>query len=53
MDEKKIVKKKFGKMMEIRCVVEVIRNGESKKKKKMKVEVRKKKLFEIFEKYDG
>lgn len=43
----------FGKMMELRCVTAVIRHGDRTPKQKMKVEVRHKKFFEIFEKYDG
>ncbi|KAH8243534.1 hypothetical protein KR032_008322 [Drosophila birchii] len=43
----------FGKMMELRCVVAVIRHGDRTPKQKMKVEVRHPKFFQVFEKYNG
>ncbi|XP_064211948.1 inositol hexakisphosphate and diphosphoinositol-pentakisphosphate kinase isoform X4 [Tribolium castaneum] len=53
LDDPPIVPTTFGKMMELRCVVAVIRHGDRTPKQKMKVEVRHPKFFEIFEKYDG
>ncbi|XP_045479189.1 inositol hexakisphosphate and diphosphoinositol-pentakisphosphate kinase 2 isoform X5 [Harmonia axyridis] len=53
LDDPPIVPTTFGKMMELRCVVGVIRHGDRTPKQKMKVEVRHPKFFEIFEKYDG
>ncbi|KAK3094438.1 hypothetical protein FSP39_001778, partial [Pinctada imbricata] len=42
-----------GSMMELRSVVAVIRHGDRTPKQKMKMEVKHKKFFELFEKYDG
>lgn len=53
LDDPPIVPTTFGKFMELRCVVAVIRHGDRTPKQKMKVEVRHPKFFEIFEKYDG
>nr|XP_036227092.1 inositol hexakisphosphate and diphosphoinositol-pentakisphosphate kinase isoform X13 [Bactrocera oleae] len=53
LDDPPIVPTTFGKMMELRCVVAVIRHGDRTPKQKMKLEVRHPKFFEIFEKYDG
>ncbi|XP_021941096.1 inositol hexakisphosphate and diphosphoinositol-pentakisphosphate kinase-like isoform X5 [Zootermopsis nevadensis] len=53
LDDPPIVPTTFGKMMELRCVVAVIRHGDRTPKQKMKVEVRHPKFFEVFEKYDG
>jgi inositol hexakisphosphate/diphosphoinositol-pentakisphosphate kinase len=53
LDDPPIVPTTVGKMMELRCVVAVIRHGDRTPKQKMKVEVRHAKFFEIFEKYGG
>ncbi|XP_039307211.1 inositol hexakisphosphate and diphosphoinositol-pentakisphosphate kinase 2 isoform X19 [Solenopsis invicta] len=53
LDDPPIVPTTFGKMMELRCVVAVIRHGDRTPKQKMKVEVRHQKFFDIFAKYDG
>ncbi|XP_052126928.1 inositol hexakisphosphate and diphosphoinositol-pentakisphosphate kinase isoform X14 [Frankliniella occidentalis] len=53
LDDPPFVPTTFGKMMELRCVVAVIRHGDRTPKQKMKVEVRHPKFFEIFAKYDG
>ncbi|XP_020814075.1 inositol hexakisphosphate and diphosphoinositol-pentakisphosphate kinase-like [Drosophila serrata] len=53
LDEPPIMPTIFGKMMELRCVVAVIRHGDRTPKQKMKVEVRHRKFFEVFEKYNG
>lgn len=53
LDDPPIVPTTVGKMMELRCVVAVIRHGDRTPKQKMKVEVRHQKFFEIFEKYGG
>ncbi|XP_052218982.1 inositol hexakisphosphate and diphosphoinositol-pentakisphosphate kinase 2-like isoform X4 [Dreissena polymorpha] len=42
-----------GSMMELRCVIAVIRHGDRTPKQKMKMEVKNKKFFELFEKYGG
>lgn len=53
LDDPPIVPTTFGKMMELRCVVAVIRHGDRTPKQKMKMEVKHPKFFEIFEKYGG
>ncbi|XP_066980671.1 inositol hexakisphosphate and diphosphoinositol-pentakisphosphate kinase 2 isoform X42 [Macrobrachium rosenbergii] len=53
LDDPPIVPTTFGKMMELRCVVAVIRHGDRTPKQKMKMEVRHPKFFELFAKYDG
>lgn len=53
LDDPPIVPTTVGKMMELRCVVAVIRHGDRTPKQKMKVEVRHPKFFEIFDKYGG
>ncbi|CAL8092243.1 unnamed protein product [Orchesella dallaii] len=53
LDDPPIVPTTFGKMMELRCVVGVIRHGDRTPKQKMKMEVRHSKFFELFEKYGG
>ena len=40
-------------MMELRCVVAVIRHGDRTPKQKMKMEVKHPKFFEVFKKYGG
>ncbi|XP_035709116.1 inositol hexakisphosphate and diphosphoinositol-pentakisphosphate kinase isoform X5 [Folsomia candida] len=53
LDDPPIVPTTFGKMMELRCVVGVIRHGDRTPKQKMKMEVRHPKFFELFEKCGG
>ncbi|XP_042241884.1 inositol hexakisphosphate and diphosphoinositol-pentakisphosphate kinase 2-like isoform X3 [Homarus americanus] len=53
LDDPPIVPTTFGKMMELRCVVAVIRHGDRTPKQKMKMEVRHPKFFALFAKYDG
>lgn len=53
LDDPPIVPTTFGKMMELRCVVAVIRHGDRTPKQKMKMEVRHPKFFELFAKYNG
>ncbi|XP_059094246.1 inositol hexakisphosphate and diphosphoinositol-pentakisphosphate kinase-like isoform X3 [Tigriopus californicus] len=53
LDDPPIVPTTVGKMMELRCVVGVIRHGDRTPKQKMKLEVKHPKFFEIFRKYDG
>ncbi|XP_052416857.1 inositol hexakisphosphate and diphosphoinositol-pentakisphosphate kinase 2-like isoform X1 [Carassius gibelio] len=48
-----IVPTTSGTMMELRCVIAVIRHGDRTPKQKMKMEVRNPMFFELFEKYDG
>ncbi|UYV83013.1 PPIP5K2 [Cordylochernes scorpioides] len=51
LDDPPIVPTTLGKMMELRCVIAVIRHGDRTPKQKMKMEVKHPKFFEIFEKY--
>lgn len=53
LDDPPIMHTTLGKMMELRCVVAVIRHGDRTPKQKMKMEVKHPKFFEIFEKYGG
>uniref|UniRef100_A0A8C5D279 Inositol hexakisphosphate and diphosphoinositol-pentakisphosphate kinase n=1 Tax=Gadus morhua TaxID=8049 RepID=A0A8C5D279_GADMO len=48
-----IVPTTSGTMMELRCVIAVIRHGDRTPKQKMKMEVRNPMFFELFEKYAG
>ncbi|KAM9456489.1 inositol hexakisphosphate and diphosphoinositol-pentakisphosphate kinase 2 [Clarias gariepinus] len=48
-----IVPTTSGTMMELRCVIAVIRHGDRTPKQKMKMEVRHQRFFDLFEKYDG
>ncbi|XP_071747742.1 inositol hexakisphosphate and diphosphoinositol-pentakisphosphate kinase 2 isoform X10 [Lepeophtheirus salmonis] len=51
LDDPPIVPTTVGKMMELRCVVGVIRHGDRTPKQKMKLEVRHPKFFDIFRRY--
>ncbi|XP_037077172.1 inositol hexakisphosphate and diphosphoinositol-pentakisphosphate kinase 2-like [Pollicipes pollicipes] len=53
LDDPPIVPTTFGKMMELRCAIAVIRHGDRTPKQKMKMEIRHQKFFDIFRKYDG
>ncbi|XP_075773084.1 inositol hexakisphosphate and diphosphoinositol-pentakisphosphate kinase 1 isoform X3 [Pelodiscus sinensis] len=48
-----IVPTTSGTMMELRCVIAVIRHGDRTPKQKMKMEVKHSRFFDLFEKYDG
>ncbi|XP_061103173.1 inositol hexakisphosphate and diphosphoinositol-pentakisphosphate kinase 2-like isoform X5 [Conger conger] len=48
-----IVPTTSGTMMELRCVIAIIRHGDRTPKQKMKMEVRNPMFFELFEKYGG
>ncbi|KAI5105372.1 inositol hexakisphosphate and diphosphoinositol-pentakisphosphate kinase 1 isoform X5 [Silurus meridionalis] len=48
-----IVPTTSGTMMELRCVIAVIRHGDRTPKQKMKMEVRNSLFFDLFEKYGG
>ncbi|XP_030045498.1 LOW QUALITY PROTEIN: inositol hexakisphosphate and diphosphoinositol-pentakisphosphate kinase 1 [Microcaecilia unicolor] len=48
-----IVPTTSGTMMELRCVIAVIRHGDRTPKQKMKMEVRHPRFFELFEHHDG
>ncbi|XP_076877615.1 inositol hexakisphosphate and diphosphoinositol-pentakisphosphate kinase 1 isoform X5 [Brachyhypopomus gauderio] len=48
-----IVPTTSGTMMELRCVIAVIRHGDRTPKQKMKMEVRNALFFELFDKYGG
>ena len=52
-DDPPIVPTSFGTMMELRCMIAVIRHGDRTPKQKMKMEVKNKLFFKLFEKYDG
>jgi inositol hexakisphosphate/diphosphoinositol-pentakisphosphate kinase len=43
----------FGTMMELRCVIGVMRHGDRTPKQKMKMEIRNKLFLDLFEKYGG
>lgn len=53
LDDPPIMPTTFGKMMELRCVIAVIRHGDRTPKQKMKMEVRHPQFFNIFENYGG
>ncbi|XP_073509261.1 inositol hexakisphosphate and diphosphoinositol-pentakisphosphate kinase 1 isoform X7 [Phyllobates terribilis] len=48
-----IVPTTSGTMMELRCVIAIIRHGDRTPKQKMKMEVRHSRFFELFEHHDG
>ncbi|KAM6980613.1 inositol hexakisphosphate and diphosphoinositol-pentakisphosphate kinase 2 [Aplochiton taeniatus] len=48
-----IVPTTSGTMMELRCVIAIIRHGDRTPKQKMKMEVHNPMFFELFEKYGG
>ncbi|XP_061450725.1 inositol hexakisphosphate and diphosphoinositol-pentakisphosphate kinase 1 isoform X2 [Rhineura floridana] len=48
-----IVPTTSGTMMELRCVIAVIRHGDRTPKQKMKMEVKHSRFFALFEKYEG
>ncbi|XP_008292119.1 inositol hexakisphosphate and diphosphoinositol-pentakisphosphate kinase 1 isoform X2 [Stegastes partitus] len=48
-----IVPTTSGTMMELRCVIAIIRHGDRTPKQKMKMEVRHPRFFELFDKYGG
>ncbi|XP_055518768.1 inositol hexakisphosphate and diphosphoinositol-pentakisphosphate kinase 2 [Leucoraja erinacea] len=48
-----IVPTTSGTMMELRCVIAIIRHGDRTPKQKMKMEVMHPKFFDLFAKYDG
>jgi len=51
LDDPPIVPTTFGRMMELRCVIAVIRHGDRTPKQKMKLEVKHPKFFELYQKY--
>lgn len=52
-DDIPIVPTTSGTMMELRCVVAVIRHGDRTPKQKLKMEVQHQKFFDVFQKYNG
>jgi inositol-hexakisphosphate/diphosphoinositol-pentakisphosphate 1-kinase len=46
-----IVPTNYGKMMELRCVIAVMRHGDRTPKQKLKMEVKSKLFFDLFKKY--
>ena len=53
LDDPPIVPTTFGKMMELRCVIGIIRHGDRTPKQKMKMEVKNHKFFQLFKKLGG
>ena len=53
LDDPPIVPTTFGKMMELRCVIAVIRHGDRTPKQKMKMQVKHPKFFEMFKRLGG
>ncbi|KAI1280528.1 Inositol hexakisphosphate and diphosphoinositol-pentakisphosphate kinase [Halotydeus destructor] len=53
LDDPPIVPTTFGKMMELRCVIAIVRHGDRTPKQKMKMEVKHRKFFELFERLNG
>lgn len=51
LDDPPIVPTTFGRMMELRCVIAVIRHGDRTPKQKMKLEVKHHKFFDLYHKY--
>lgn len=51
LDDPPIVPTTFGRMMELRCVIAVIRHGDRTPKQKMKLEVKHPKFLELYHKY--
>uniref|UniRef100_A0A914BWE0 Inositol hexakisphosphate and diphosphoinositol-pentakisphosphate kinase n=3 Tax=Acrobeloides nanus TaxID=290746 RepID=A0A914BWE0_9BILA len=52
-DDPPLVSTPSGKIMELRCVIAVIRHGDRTPKQKMKVIVNDERFFRLFRKYDG
>lgn len=53
LDDPPIVETTFGKMMELCCAIAIIRHSDRTPKQKMKMEVKDKRFFDIFEKNGG
>lgn len=53
LDEPPLVHTTYGTMMELRCVLAVIRHGDRTPKQKLKMEVRHQKFWELFRKHNG
>ena len=53
LDDPPIVPTTMGKMMELRCVVAVVRHGDRTPKQKMKFEVKHPMFFDIFKRMNG
>lgn len=51
LDDPPIVPTTFGRMMELRCVIAVIRHGDRTPKQKMKLEVKHPRFFDLYHKY--
>jgi inositol hexakisphosphate/diphosphoinositol-pentakisphosphate kinase len=52
-DDPPLVSTPSGKIMELRCVIAVIRHGDRTPKQKMKITVNDERFFNLFDKYDG
>jgi inositol hexakisphosphate/diphosphoinositol-pentakisphosphate kinase len=52
-EDRPIVPTTYGTMMELRCVIAVMRHGDRTPKQKMKMEVSNQLFFDLFQKYDG
>ena len=53
LDDPPIVPTTVGKMMELRCVVAVVRHGDRTPKQKLKLEVKHPRFFDIFQRMNG
>jgi len=53
LEDPPLVSTTYGKMMELRCVLAVIRHGDRTPKQKMKMEVRHKMWFDLFRWHNG
>ncbi|KRX50941.1 Inositol hexakisphosphate and diphosphoinositol-pentakisphosphate kinase 2 [Trichinella murrelli] len=53
LDDPPLVSTTYGTVMELRCVLGIIRHGDRTPKQKLKMEVSHKKFFDLFSTYDG
>uniref|UniRef100_A0A5S6Q9R2 Inositol hexakisphosphate and diphosphoinositol-pentakisphosphate kinase n=1 Tax=Trichuris muris TaxID=70415 RepID=A0A5S6Q9R2_TRIMR len=53
LDDPPLVATTYGTVMELRCVLAIIRHGDRTPKQKLKMEVRHQKFFNLFSKYNG